>query len=254
MAYTTVLLVTMSGTVVCSILGILHSVSVLNSEFSESLPIIFTICCVVAILDLVAVSIDRNDNKGMGYLLNGISTVCFVICILFTVALVICCVEDYLSGIGASCVCLAFFGIQFGCFRLASHKFKKIAPEDSEAYRRFRKCRFYAALLVAVIVLVTCAGLFAPEEAVHQVIGVFAGSFVSLMVFTQMVDVYMIEVPQEAKNQHDTSKIVKMEPAASEPFPSHDRQEKIDEAIGSTGLARMECLCSMFYEQFEQCS
>ncbi len=210
MAYTTVLLLAMSGIAVCSVLGILYPASARGSGLSEPLPIIFVSCVVVAMLDLLVVSADRDDNKGMGDLLNGMWILCLVICILFTVVLAIYCVEGYRPGLGAACVCLAFFGIQFGCFLLASRKFKKMAPKDSQAYGRFRKNKFYAMLLVAVIVLVTCSALFAPEEETRQVLSVFAGSFVSLMVFTQMIDVYMIEVPKEAKNHHDASRIAKM--------------------------------------------
>lgn len=208
--YTTVLLLVMLGIVVCSVLGILYPASARGSGLSELLPIIFVSCFVVAILDLLAVAADRNDNKGMGDLLNGMWLVCLAICILFAVALGIYCVEGYRPGIGAACVCLAFFGIQFGCFLLASRKFKKMALKDSQAYRRFRKNKFYAVLLVVVIVLVTCSVSFAPEEETRQVLSVFAGSFVSLMVFTQMIDVYMIEVPKEAKNHHDASRVAKM--------------------------------------------
>jgi len=206
----TVLLLAMLGFVVCGVLGILYPASARVCRLSERLPIICVICFVVVVLVLLAVSAARNDNKGMGDLLNGMWILCLAICILCAVALGIYCVEGYRPGIGAACVCLAFFGIQFGCFLLASHKFKKMAPKDSRAYRRFRKNKFYAMLLVAVIVLVTCSALFAPEEETRQVFGVFAGPFVSLMVFTQMADVYMIEVPKEAPNHHDASRVAKM--------------------------------------------
>lgn len=210
MRYTTVLLLAMLGFVVCGVLGILYPASARVSGLSEPLPMICIICVVVVVLDLLAVSADRDDNKGMGDLLNGMWILCLAICILFAVALAIYRVEGYRPRLGAACVCLVFFGIQFGCFLLASRKFKKMALKDSQAYRRFRKNKFYAMLLVVVIVLVTCAALFAPEEETRQVLSVFAGSFVSLMVFTQMADVYMIEVPKEATNHHDASRVAKM--------------------------------------------
>lgn len=206
----TVLLLAMLGFVVCGVLGILYPASARVCRLSERLPIICVICFVVVVLVLLVVSAARDDNKGMGDLLKGMWILCLAICILCAVALGIYCVEGYRPGIGAACVCLAFFGIQFGCFLLASRKFKKMAPKDSRAYRRFRKNKFYAMLLVAVIVLVTCSALFAPEEETRQVFGVFAGPFVSLIVFTQMADVYMIEVPKEAPNHHDASRVAKM--------------------------------------------
>ena len=76
MAYTTVLLLAMSGIAVCSVLGILYPASARGSGLSEPLPIIFVSCVVVAMLDLLVVSADRDDNKGMGDLLNGMWILC----------------------------------------------------------------------------------------------------------------------------------------------------------------------------------
>lgn len=156
-----------------------------------------TLGFIFALLDVLIVCAARDDNKGMQDLLRGMQIVCGGICALFLVALGVYWTENYKPGIGVACICLVFFLVQFGCFTMAARKLKKMPPSDSQAYRRFRKCKFYAMLLVAVIVLVTVAVLFAPEETARQTLGVFAGSFVSLMVFTQMVDVYMIEVPKE---------------------------------------------------------
>lgn len=155
---------------------------------------------VLALLDVLIACANRDDNDGMRDLLDGMRLICGVMCVLFVVACVIYSIESYRDGIVAAIICLVFFLIQFGCYMMAFSKLKKMMPYDSQAYKRFRKCRFYAMLLIAVLVVVTVAVIFAPEEEARRVFSVFSGSFLSLMVFTQMADVYMIEVPKEAKN------------------------------------------------------
>lgn len=207
MIYTAVLFLAALGIAVGCILGVLRSAGVAGLGFSE--PFI-AICFAVVMLDLLIASFDRDDNEGMLRLLEAMCLICIVITVLFAVAFGIYCSMKYQAGIVAAAICLVFFLIQSACYMMAFRKLKRMAPHDLQAHKRFRKCKFYAMLLVAVIVVVTVAALLAPEEESHQVLAVFFGSFLSLMVFTQMADVYMIEVPKEAKNRHDASKLAKM--------------------------------------------